>query len=129
MRRRCQDCLLEYCLVCGILWVVGVSCTFAFQSVLCCKSSIFDPLKAPEPTTLEEALRRPDADLWWDAWLKERGQMDQYGVYEEVPEPKGVNIVGSKIVFKVKKNPDGSIKRYKCRLVARGFTQRYGCEF
>ena len=86
-------------------------------------------MKAPEPTTLEEALRRPDADLWWDAWLKERGQMDQYGVYEEVPEPKGVNIVGSKIVFKVKKNPDGSIERYKCRLVARGFTQRYGCDF
>jgi hypothetical protein len=29
-------------------------------------------------------------------------------------------------VFKVKKHSDGSIERYKARLVARGFRQRYG---
>lgn len=42
-----------------------------------------------------------------------------------VPAPKNVPIVDSKWVYKVKKNtPDGGIK-YKARLVARGFTQKY----
>ena len=92
-------------------------------------ATTFDPLKTPEPTNLVEALRRPDSDLWWEAWMQERGQMDLYGVYELVPVPEGKNIVDSKVVFKIKKNADGTIERYKCRLVARGFTQRYGCDF
>ena len=92
-------------------------------------ATVFDPLKVPEPNNLAEAMRRPDSDLWWEAWMQERGQMDLYGVYEIVPVPENVNIVDSKIVFKIKKNADGTIERYKCRLVARGFTQRYNCDY
>jgi len=33
------------------------------------------------------------------------------------------NIVGCKWLFRVKRNPDGTIARYKARLVAKGFTQ------
>jgi histone deacetylase 1/2 len=42
-----------------------------------------------------------------------------------VPPPSRVNVIDSKWVFKVKKHADGSIERYKARLVARGFRQRY----
>jgi Reverse transcriptase (RNA-dependent DNA polymerase) len=38
--------------------------------------------------------------------------------------PSGRKPVTCKWVFKLKKNPDGSILKYKIRLVARGFTQR-----
>ena len=46
-----------------------------------------------------------------------------------VPPPPRVNAVDSKWVFKVKKHFDGSIERYKARLVARGFRQRYGLDY
>ena len=36
---------------------------------------------------------------------------------------------GSKWVFKVKTNADGSIERYKARLVAQGYNQKFGADY
>ena len=46
--------------------------------------------------------------------------------WELVPPPEGKNIVGSKWVLKVKRNSDGSLDRFKARLVAQGYTQTHG---
>lgn len=40
-----------------------------------------------------------------------------------------MNVVGSKWVFKIKKKGDGTIDRYKARLVAQGFKQLEGIDF
>jgi hypothetical protein len=37
--------------------------------------------------------------------------------------------VDSKWVFKLKRNPNGSMARYKAMLVARGFTQEHGVDY
>lgn len=38
-------------------------------------------------------------------------------------------VIGCKWAFMVKHNADGSIERYKVRLVAKGFTQTYGVDY
>jgi Reverse transcriptase (RNA-dependent DNA polymerase) len=45
------------------------------------------------------------------------------GTYELVNPPHEANIVGSKWVFRVKKDAAGNVIRYKARLVAQGFLQ------
>lgn len=43
--------------------------------------------------------------------------------------PIGKDIVGSKWVFSIKLNPDGSLARLKARLVAKGYLQTYGEDY
>jgi hypothetical protein len=40
-----------------------------------------------------------------------------------------MNIVGSRWVYRIKRCVDDSIKHYKTRLVARGFTQQEGIDY
>ena len=42
--------------------------------------------------------------------------------------PKGANVMRCHMVFTVKRLADGSIEKFKCRLVADGNTQRYGVD-
>jgi hypothetical protein len=49
--------------------------------------------------------------------------------WDVVPRGPNVKTVGTKWVFSVKKNERGDIVRYKARLVAQGFRQRFGVNF
>lgn len=61
--------------------------------------------------------------------LEEIKALEKQGTWSLVPCPKDRIIVGSKWIYKVKKNPDGSISRYKGRLVAQGFSQAKGLDY
>jgi hypothetical protein len=66
---------------------------------------------------------------WRKAMNEEMKALQKNATWELVPLPKGMKIVGCRWVFTVKLNPDGSIDRYKARLVAKEYTQRYGVDY
>lgn len=71
-----------------------------------------------EPPNAKEALKSPH---WIQAMKDEYNALlanDTWSL-EEVPSNK--KIIGCKWVFKIKRNSDGSVARYKARLVAQGF--------
>jgi len=43
--------------------------------------------------------------------------------------PLGRKSIGCKWIFHVKENVDGTINKYKACLVAKGFHQKYGCDY
>ena len=63
------------------------------------------------------------------AVLEELNAHSTNGTWELVLPPKGKKIIGYKWVFKVKHNADGSVERYKSRLVAKGYNQRPGFDY
>ena len=50
-------------------------------------------------------------------------------VWELVEPPADRKVVGSKWIFKRKVDADGTVERYKARLVAQGCTQRFGLDY
>ncbi|KAM1022121.1 hypothetical protein ACFX2J_042926 [Malus domestica] len=51
------------------------------------------------------------------------------GTWQLVHPPSNRSIIGSKWVHKIKKNQDGSVSRYKARLVAQGCSQQEGLDY
>jgi hypothetical protein len=49
--------------------------------------------------------------------------------WQLVPRPPGVNVISGKWVFCQKFHSDGSLSRYKARLVRRGFSQQHGLDY
>ncbi|RVX04589.1 Retrovirus-related Pol polyprotein from transposon RE1 [Vitis vinifera] len=79
-----------------------------------------------EPKTYRTTLKIPH---WLKAMQEEIKALIQNRTWDLVPRPPTTNIVGSKWVFKTKLKEDGTIDRYKARLVARGFSQIPGLDF
>jgi transposase InsO family protein len=86
-------------------------------------------LASSEPQTYEQAVNSPEREHWLEAIKSEHKSLVDNQTWELVEKPKDRKLVSCKWVFKVKHNADGSVERYKARLVARGFTQTEGVDY
>ena len=86
-------------------------------------------LDVDEPKNLKEAFNGKDAEQWRNAADNEYNSLIKNNTWELVELPEGHNVVGCKWLFKIKRNADGSVSRYKSRLVAQGFTQEAGRDY
>jgi hypothetical protein len=79
-------------------------------------------LAVPGPKTYEDAEASEEAEEWMGAIASEQASLRQHDVYEFVEKAPG-KVVDGKWVMVLKQHPDGTIEKYKVRLVARGDMQ------
>ncbi|KMQ88473.1 gag-pol polyprotein [Lasius niger] len=81
------------------------------------------------PETFEEAISGPESTSWKQAIKEELEAHEKNNTWKLVPRVSGTKTIDSKWVFKVIQSEDGSIRRFKARLCARGFQQRRGIDY
>jgi hypothetical protein len=84
---------------------------------------------AEEPTSFAEAMSSADRDKWELAAKDEMDSIQQAGTWTLTPLPASRQAIGCRWVFKIKRKADGSVDRYKMRLVAKGFSQKPGIDY
>jgi len=79
-----------------------------------------------EPSNERQAMQH----LHWRAAISEEfNLLIRNCTWSLVQPPQIHNIVDCKCLFRIKRNPDGTIARYKAMLVAKGFTRCHGVDF
>ena len=77
---------------------------------------------------MSEAFSCPAKGEWIKAMEEEMASMRSNHVWELVDLPKGRKTIRNKWVLKIKRKADGSIERYKARLVAKDYTLQEGID-
>lgn len=82
-----------------------------------------------EPQTYKAAIESSEAPYWKEAIKGEVDSILQNNTWILVDLPPGQKPIGHKWIFKRKLRPDGTIEKYKARIVAKGFRQKEGQDF
>ena len=93
----------------------------------CCLASLTSDLE--EPKNFKQAVDSEHSEHWGLAMKDEYDSLLTNNTWELVPRPSDQNVIGCRWVYKVKRRGDGSIDRYKARLVARGYSQTEGVDY
>ena len=79
-----------------------------------------------EPVEFEEAEKD---DKWIEAMKEELRMIEKNDTWELVDRPQHRKVIGVKWVYRTKLNADGSVNKYKARLVVKGYSQVFGVDF
>jgi transposase InsO family protein len=82
-----------------------------------------------EPKTYKQAVTCVDAEKWKKAMDEEIKSIKQNNTWDVVKLPKNKRAIGCKWVYKLKRDENGQVCSYKARLVAQGFSQKYGEDY
>ncbi|KAH9756360.1 hypothetical protein KPL71_016050 [Citrus sinensis] len=86
------------------------------------------PIKDTRP--LSDVYQRSKTDQnWVTAMNEELFMIEKNKTWELVDRPQNRKVIGVKWVYKTKLNADGSINKYKARLVVKGFAQVPGVDY
>ncbi|KAK9174745.1 hypothetical protein WN944_026749 [Citrus x changshan-huyou] len=79
-----------------------------------------------EPKSYKTAMKIP---YWLEVMEDEIKALKNNDTWPLVTRPKGINVVGSKWIFKTKLHEYGTVDRFKARLVAQGYSQVHGLNY
>src|SRR5579871_326966 len=83
-----------------------------------------------EPQILQEAINHPiHGKQWEEAIQYEYKSLIDNQTWKLVPLPEERPIVGCKWIFRYKLGVDGTIQRFRARLIVKGFIQTYGVDY
>lgn len=82
-----------------------------------------------DPGNYKEAVMSPESDSWKSAMDQEMDSLMKNKTWTLVPRKPEMNVIGSKWVYCKKFKSDGTINKFKARLVAQGFKQKSGIDF
>lgn len=81
-----------------------------------------------EPQCYSEAVQVDDSVQWKSAMEEEMNSLEKNETWSLTELPAGKKALQNKWVFRIKEEPDGS-KRYKARLVVKGYQQKKGIDY
>ncbi|GKA55384.1 uncharacterized mitochondrial protein-like protein isoform X2 [Tanacetum coccineum] len=84
------------------------------------------PITITEPTSFTVANNSPE---WRQAMKEEYDALIKNGTWSLVPRASTTNAVDGKWVYRLKRDKNGAIVRYKARFVAKGCRQQPGIDF
>ncbi|KAH9760757.1 Integrase catalytic domain-containing protein [Citrus sinensis] len=82
-----------------------------------------------EPLTFHEALESSNIALWMTAMQEEIEALHKNKTWELIPLPRGRKAIENKWVYKVKRDGNDQVERYRARLVVKGYAQKEGIDF
>ena len=82
-----------------------------------------------DPPSFADAMRRPDANLWWEAFCDEIKAIIARKTWTLVRLPPGKRVLPLRWVCRIKRDASNIFERYKARIVVKGFAQEAGLDF
>ena len=82
-----------------------------------------------DPKDINEALNGPNCSKWKQAIQSELESIKANNVCNIVDRPANKKVIGTRWVFKKKKNENNVPERFKARLVAKSYDQKYGIDY
>lgn len=82
-----------------------------------------------DPATFDEALQSKDANKWKHAMTEEIAALHKNHTWDLVELPQNTTVIDNRWVYKIKDAVSNEPKRYRARLVVKGYTQKYDIDY